>query len=106
MKKIPVAILGASGAVGQRLVSILFNHPWFEPIALCASERSSGKAYGQAVKWKLQSPIPVGALNMIIQDCRPVKDAVLAFSALDADIAFEVEEAWASDGKLDRKSVV
>ncbi|GAB1433732.1 aspartate-semialdehyde dehydrogenase [Spirochaetota bacterium] len=100
MEKIPVAILGASGTVGQRLVSILYKHPWFEPVALCASERSVGKPYAEAVKWKLQTPIPLAAANKTVQSCLPVQEAVLAFSALDADVAYDIEESWAKSGKL------
>ena len=76
MQKIPVAILGATGAVGQRLVSILFDHPWFEPVALCASERSAGKPYGQCARWILPDPMPVAASMMTVRGCEDRKSVV------------------------------
>ena len=98
--KIPVAILGATGAVGQRLVSLLFGHPWFEPVALCASERSMGKPYGQATHWVLADPMPQAAASMMIRSSAPFPEPRIVFSALDADVAFEIEEDWASSGVL------
>lgn len=100
MQKIPVAILGATGAVGQRLVSILFNHPWFEPIALCASERSMGKPYGTCTRWILQDPMPVIASILTVQGCKPFGGPAIVFSALDADVAFTIEEDWAKASVL------
>lgn len=100
MQKIPVAILGATGAVGQRLVSILFDHPWFEPVALCASERSMGKPYGECTRWILQDPMPVIASMMTVQGCNPFKGPAIVFSALDADVAYTMEEDWAKSGVL------
>lgn len=96
--KIPVAILGATGAVGQRLVSLLFGHPWFEPVALCASGRSAGKPYAEATHWVLAEPMPKLAADMIVRSSAPVPEALLAFSALDADVARDVEEDWATSG--------
>lgn len=100
MQKIPVAILGATGAVGQRLVSILFDHPWFEPMALCASERSMGKPYGSCTRWILQDPMPVIASILTVQGCKPFDGPAIVFSALDADVAYTVEEDWAKAGVL------
>ena len=100
MQKIPVAILGATGAVGQRLVSILFDHPWFEPVALCASERSAGKPYGQCARWILPDPMPVAASMMTVRGCEPFDGPDLVFSALDADVAYSIEEDWARSGRL------
>ncbi len=98
--RIPVAILGATGAVGQRLVSLLFNHPWFDPIALCASERSAGKPYGQATRWILADPMPEAAAAMTVRSSAPFVEPKIVFSALEADIAFEIEEDWARNGHL------
>ncbi|MBU0928532.1 MAG: aspartate-semialdehyde dehydrogenase [Spirochaetes bacterium] len=100
MQRIPVAILGATGAVGQRLVSILFDHPWFEPVALCASERSAGKPYGQSTRWMLPDPMPQAAATMAVRGCAPFSGPAIAFSALDADVASEIEEDWAKSGRL------
>jgi aspartate-semialdehyde dehydrogenase len=98
--KIPVAILGATGAVGQRLVSLLFGHPWFEPVAVCASERSAGKPYGQATHWVLAEPMPQAAATMMVRSSAPFPEPKIVFSALDADIAFEIEDDWAASGHL------
>jgi len=98
--RIPIAILGATGAVGQRLVSLLFGHPWFEPVALCASGRSAGKPYGQATHWVLAEPMPDKAAAMMVRSSAPVPEARLVFSALDAEVAQDVEEAWAASGHL------
>ena len=56
--KIPVGILGATGVVGQRFIQLLEGHPWFEVAWLAASDRSEGKQYEDAVRWRLMSPIP------------------------------------------------
>ena len=100
VKKIPVAILGATGAVGQRLVSLLFSHPWFEPVALCASGRSEGRPYAEAARWLLPSPMPAAAAALTVRGCAPLPGIALAFSALDSSVAGGVEEAWAGDGAL------
>lgn len=100
MNKIPVAILGATGAVGQRLVSLLFKHPWFTPVLLCASERSAGKSYAEAVQWILNEPMPAKAATMKVATCTPNLSVRLAFSALDADIAVKAEGEWARAGVL------
>ncbi len=100
MERIPVAILGATGAVGQRLVSLLFGHPWFKPVALCASERSTGRPYGQATKWILAEPMPAAAAAMQVRSCAPFPGPVIAFSAMDAEAATDIEEDWAASGRL------
>ncbi len=53
-----IGILGATGTVGQRFIQLMENHPWFEVAWLAASDRSSGKSYGEAVRWKLDTPLP------------------------------------------------
>ena len=58
MKKIPVAVLGATGSVGQRFISLLENHPWFDVVALAASDKSTGQKYSQATRWVLDTPMP------------------------------------------------
>ena len=65
MNPIPVAILGATGSVGQRFVSLLDNHPWFKVVALAASDRSVGQPYGKACRWVLSEPMPDWARDMI-----------------------------------------
>ena len=63
-KKIPTAILGATGVVGQRFVQMLQDHPWFEITALVASDRSAGQIYGEACNWTLEGDPPANLLDM------------------------------------------
>lgn len=56
--QIPVAVLGATGSVGQRFISLLDNHPWFKVVALAASDRSIGQKYSAACRWVLNDPMP------------------------------------------------
>ncbi|MBI5935720.1 MAG: aspartate-semialdehyde dehydrogenase [Chloroflexi bacterium] len=96
---IPVAILGATGSVGQRFISLLNNHPWFKVAALAASDRSVGQRYADAVRWVLDVPMPESAKNMAIVPAST--DAALAkvvFSALHTEIANELEPAFARAG--------
>ncbi len=95
---IPVAILGATGAVGQRFVSLLDGHPWFRVTALCASQRSTGKKYADAVRWFLEAPIPDWARDMPVVECRPGMEARIAFSGLDATVAGGIEDEFAAAG--------
>ncbi len=97
-KKIPVAILGATGAVGQRMVSCLSSHPWFEIVQLMASERSAGKRYCDAVQWLLSEPIPSHIAEMFVSGSNPHSGIALAFSALDSSVAEEVELKYADYG--------
>jgi len=96
--RIPVAVLGATGAVGQRFVQLLDGHPWFRVAALAASERSAGQPYGRAARWFLQEPMPVWARDMEIVPCRPGLDARVAFSGLDASVAGTIESEFAGAG--------
>jgi aspartate-semialdehyde dehydrogenase len=98
--KIPVAILGATGCVGQKFIQLLEHHPWFEIAALCASERSSGKPYGEVVNWLMPTPLPETIQQMIVQPCQAplTMDCALAFSGLDPSIAGQVETQFAQSG--------
>lgn len=96
--QVKVAILGATGTVGQRFVQLLENHPWFEICALAASERSVGKPYAEAVRWKLDTPIPRRVLNMPVLEPKPGLDAHIVFSSLEATIAGPIEERFAQAG--------
>lgn len=98
MKKIKVAVLGATGAVGQRFVQLLENHPWFEVTALCASEKSAGKTYEEAVNWKVSSTIPSYARSLKVRLCKPNTGAKIAFSGLDFSVAGKIEENFANAG--------
>jgi aspartate-semialdehyde dehydrogenase len=97
-KKFRAGVLGATGMVGQRFVHMLANHPWFELTDLAASERSSGKKYGDVVKWHLDSPIPENARDLVVKDLVPNLDCDFVFSALDSSVAGPAEEDFARGG--------
>src|SRR5213594_518836 len=100
-KKIPVGVLGATGAVGQRMVSLLAGHPWFDLIELAASARSAGKPYGEAASWRLATALPDAAARLRVRGLEPDDGpfrARILFSALDADIAGEAEARLAAAG--------
>ena len=69
--KIPVGILGATGIVGQRFVQMLEHHPWFEVAWLAASDRSEGRTYGDAARWRLKTLIPERVAKMIVSPAKP-----------------------------------
>src|SRR5438874_2242192 len=101
--KIPVGILGATGMVGQRFIQLLENHPWFEVAWLAASDRSSGKKYGDAAKWRLDTPLPERIAGMTVSPAEPEgapPESVpkIIFAALDADIARDLEPKFAAAG--------
>ena len=98
MSKIKVSILGATGAVGQRFVQLLENHPWFEISALTGSERSIGKKYGDVCHWVLPGSIPDYVLGMTVIPSESDFDAQLIFSALPTEQAREIEPALAYKG--------
>ena len=100
MKRIPVAVLGATGTVGQRFVQLLEGHPWMEIAALAASERSVGKPYADACSWRLPTALPENAGRLTVQPLDPEKlhGIGLVFSALPAATAREVEPAFAEAG--------
>ena len=95
-----VAILGATGAVGQRYIQLLQGHPWFKIEVLAASERSAGKKYGDACNWVMESSLPEEIANMTVTDAtaKAVEKAGnvdLVFSSLPGDLAGPVEEEFA-----------
>ena len=93
-----VGILGATGMVGQRFIQLLENHPWFEIDWLAASDRSSGKKYGDAVRWKLDTPLPERIAHIPVSPAEPEDAPRIIFAALDADIARELEPQFAVAG--------
>ncbi len=97
---IPVAVLGATGTVGQRFIALLDKHPWFKVVALVSSEKNVGKHYAEAVHWLLPSPIPDWAREMGLKSAEPkaIDGAVIAFSALPSDVARELEPKLAERG--------
>jgi len=92
-----IGILGATGMVGQRFIQLLENHPWFEVAWLAASDRSSGKPYGEAVRWKLDTPLPARIAAMPVSPAPEGAPRVI-FAALDADIARDMEPKFAAAG--------
>ncbi len=96
--KLPIGILGATGMVGQRFIQLLENHPWFEVAWLAASDRSSGKTYGEAAKWRLDTPCPKRIAQMTVRPADPVGAPKIIFAALDAAIARELEPRFANAG--------
>ncbi|HET7345713.1 MAG TPA: aspartate-semialdehyde dehydrogenase [Acidobacteriaceae bacterium] len=93
-----IGILGATGMVGQRFIQLLENHPWFEVAWLAASDRSSGKPYGEAVRWKLDTPLPDRIAKMPVSPADPEGAPRVIFAALDADIARDLEPKFAAAG--------
>ena len=96
--KIPVAVLGATGAVGQRFIQLLANHPWFEIAALAASERSAGRCYADASNWVIPGDPPAAVGEMVVRPLAPNLPAKLIFSALPSDVAREIEPQFAQAG--------
>jgi aspartate-semialdehyde dehydrogenase len=96
--KISVGILGATGIVGQRFIQLLEHHPWFEVAWLAASDRSEGREYSEAAKWRLRTPIPARVAKMRVSPAGPDGAPKVIFAALDASIAAELEPRFADAG--------
>jgi len=96
--KLPVGILGATGIVGQRFIQMLEQHPWFEVSWLAASDRSEGRTYGEAARWRLKTAIPARIANMTVSPAKPEGAPKIIFAALDAAIARELEPQFAAAG--------
>jgi aspartate-semialdehyde dehydrogenase len=99
-EKIPVAVLGATGTVGQKFVRLLAEHPWFDLVALAASAASAGRLYGEVVRWRESTSLPARFGGMKIRECTPPLPGSIVFSALDADIAGPIEQAFAAGGAI------
>jgi aspartate-semialdehyde dehydrogenase len=94
----PVAILGATGAVGQTFIRLLHRHPWFRIAEVAASERSAGKTYAEAARW-LEGPMPDDVARLTVKACDAATiESRIVFSALDAAAAGEIEPAFARAG--------
>jgi aspartate-semialdehyde dehydrogenase len=93
-----IGILGATGVIGQRFIQLLEGHPWFEITWLAASDKSSGKPYAEATKWKLDTPLPERIGKMIVSPNTPEAAPSIIFAALDSDIARELEPKFAAAG--------
>jgi len=99
-QRIPVAVLGATGSVGQRFVQLLENHPWFRLHELVASERSAGRTYAEAADWRLDTMLPEETAGMTIRSLGADLESVIVFSGLDASVAGEAEELYADRGAI------
>ncbi|QNI32529.1 aspartate-semialdehyde dehydrogenase [Alloacidobacterium dinghuense] len=98
MRRQKIGILGATGMVGQRFIQLLEHHPWFEIAWLAASDKSSGKSYGDAVKWKLDTTLPAHIAKMPVSPATPEGAPKVVFAALDSDIARDLEPKFAAAG--------
>jgi aspartate-semialdehyde dehydrogenase len=98
MARLPIGILGATGTVGQRFVQLLEHHPSFEIAWLAASDRSAGKRYAEAARWKLDTPLPSRIAAMPLSAASPAGAPRIVFAALDTDIARELEPQFAEAG--------
>jgi aspartate-semialdehyde dehydrogenase len=100
-RRIPVAVLGATGMVGQRFIELLQGHPWFELVGLAASEKHKGRPYAEATSWRLTgSDMPTQVAQLPVVACRPeaLPDVKIVFSALPGEIAGDIERAFAQAG--------
>jgi aspartate-semialdehyde dehydrogenase len=100
MERIDVGVLGATGMVGQQFAVQLTDHPWFRLSWVAASERSEGKSYREAAQWRLPEHRPDALGNLTVQACTPGSGPRLVFSALDAGVAGDVEQAFAEAGHV------
>ncbi len=99
--RIPVAVLGATGMVGQRFIELLQGHPWFELVGLGASERHGGRTYAEVSRWRLPgNEMPASAASLPVVSCRPeaLGDVKIVFSALPAEVAGDIEADFARAG--------
>jgi aspartate-semialdehyde dehydrogenase len=97
-RKRRVGLLGATGLVGQRLIHMLREHPYFEVTALAASDRSEGKPFAEACSWKLPFEMPAAVSSIKVQPCQPPLDCDLVLASLPSDIALDSEQAFAKAG--------
>lgn len=100
MDRYRIGVLGATGLVGQRLLERLVHHPWFEPVGLGASERSAGRPYGAVARWRAASAPPGEIVEQTVRECRAdhFVDCDAVFSALDREVAQQVEPEFAARG--------
>lgn len=98
--KMSVGVLGATGAVGQKFIKLLDDHPWFDVTHVAASDRSAGKRYAEAVAWKQNTPIPKPVRDLVVEPCTLGLDCRIVFSGLDASVAGQVEDDFARAGYI------
>lgn len=99
-KPFDVAVLGATGTVGQKFITLLSDHPLFRVTELVASERSAGKPYREAVAWKQPAAIPEGVANVVVRGLDATLSSRVLFSGLDSSVAGEAETAYAQRGHV------
>ncbi|HEY0156058.1 MAG TPA: aspartate-semialdehyde dehydrogenase [Thermoanaerobaculia bacterium] len=97
-ERIPVAILGATGSVGQRFIQLLERHPWFRVHEVVASDRSAGKPYAGAADWRLETLIPDDVAGLTVKPLGAELESRLLFSGLDSSVAGEAEDEYANRG--------
>ncbi len=98
-RRVEVGVLGATGMVGQQFIRFLQGHPWFEVTWLGASRRSAGKKYIEAANWTLDGGVPESIARQTVHEAKPTNGAPkLMFSAMDASVAGEIEQAFAGAG--------
>ena len=99
-QRIAVAVLGATGSVGQRFVQLLEAHPWFRLHEVVASERSAGKRYAAAAQWRLETSMPASASELVVRSLGDELESSLVFSGLDSSVAGEAEDLYADRGAV------
>lgn len=100
MGKLGVAVLGATGTVGQKFVRLLEDHPWFTVRELVASERRAGERYADSVNWRQETELPRAAAGITLKSLDDPLESRLLFSGLDSSVAGEAESAYAASGHL------
>jgi aspartate-semialdehyde dehydrogenase len=99
-RRIPVAVLGATGSVGQRFIQLLENHPWFRVHEVVASSRSVGKAYAEAAQWRLDTVLPGATAELTVRELGSELESPLLFSGLDSTVAGQAEDLYANRGAI------
>ncbi|MFO8064081.1 MAG: aspartate-semialdehyde dehydrogenase [Spirochaetota bacterium] len=100
METINVAVLGATGTVGQKFITLLENHPYFHVTELVASQHSAGRPFAEVCRWKQDSPIPERIAHTVVKSTDEPLESLLLFSGLDSTVAGEAEQAYAEQGHL------
>jgi len=97
-ERIPVAILGATGSVGQRFIQLLASHPWFRVHEVVASDRSAGKTFQDACDWRLETLVPDAVAGLTVKSLDAELESRLLFSGLDSSVAGDAEDRYADGG--------
>ena len=100
MANYKVGVLGATGAVGQKFITLLTGHPWFKVTAVAASARSAGKTYREAANWIESGDIPADIAGLIVQEAKPefLGEVDFVFSGMDSAVAGDIEMEFAKAG--------